>query len=287
MTNKTSVLKIQEIPSGFNPDEYKIDRLWATADDGVKIPISILYKNTTKLDGSAPVYMYGYGSYGIPIEAGFRSSIFSLVDRGFIYVIAHIRGGGEFGQSWYDAAKLLTKKRTFEDFITCAEYLIKENYTKAKNIVIHGGSAGGMLIGACVNMRPDLFHAAVAEVPFVDVLNTMLDESLPLTPLEFKEWGNPKEQQYYDYIKSYCPYSNIKKQSYPHILAISGLNDPRVTYWEAAKWVASLQNMKTDNNLLLLKTDMNAGHAGSSGRFDHLKDIATVFSFILKVFDNK
>ena len=277
-SGKMSVLKIQEIPSGLNSEEYQVERIFAEYDN-VKVPISLVYKK----DGSNPLYLYGYGSYGIAIDPSFRNSAISLIDRGFVFAIAHIRGGDDLGHDWYESAKFLTKKRTFSDFIVAAKVLCKEKYTKAGNIIIAGGSAGGMLIGNVVNECPQLFRAAIAHVPFVDVLNTMLDEKLPLTPGEFNEWGNPKEEKYFDYIKSYSPYENIKAQNYPHILVTAGLSDPRVGYWEAAKWVAKLRDFKTDNNALIFKTNMNFGHQGASGRFDYLQEAAEdlLFAIIL------
>jgi len=278
-------LKVKEVPAGFDHDAYQSQRIFATSPDGTEVPISLVYKKSAfKGDGSNPLYLYGYGSYGVSIPAGFKPQIIPLLDRGFVFAIAHIRGGDEMGYEWYENAKFLTKKRTFEDFIASAEHLIKTNYTSKGNIVIVGRSAGGMLIGVTVNERPDLFKAAVADVPFVDVLNTMLDESLPLTPPEFKEWGNPKEKDFYHYIKSYSPYDNVKAQNYPHMYVSAGISDPRVTYWEPAKWVAKLREYKTDENLLLLETNMDAGHAGASGRFGLYRDIAKEYNFILKVF---
>lgn len=282
--DKLETLKVQEIPSGFNAEEYNVERLYVKTD-GVEVPISLVYKKSLfKKDGSNPVYLYGYGSYGNAIHPSFRSSIFSLVNRGFVYAVGHIRGGDDLGYEWYESAKFLTKKRTFNDFIACAEHLIEEKYTSEKNIIIAGGSAGGMLIGNVINQRPELFKAAIAHVPFVDVLNTMLDETLPLTPGEFKEWGNPKEKDYFDYILSYSPYENVKTQNYPHLFVTAGLSDPRVGYWEPAKWVARLRDTKTDDSLLFMKTNMDYGHGGASGRFDYLKDIAEEFVFITDIF---
>lgn len=279
------LLKVTEIPSGFNPEEYEVKREFAISSDGVKVPISLLYKkNMFRKDGSNPIYLYGYGSYGISITPYFSSKIISLVDRGFIYAIAHIRGGDDLGYDWYESAKFLNKKRTFEDFIACAERLIESRYTSKGNIAICGGSAGGMLVGAAINMRSDLFKAAVMHVPFVDVLNTMMDEKLPLTPGEYKEWGDPKDPIFYEYIKSYCPYSNIKVQDYPHVFITAGLYDPRVTYWEPAKFLCKLREFKKDDNIMLMKTNMSAGHSGKTGRFVHLEEYAEEFAFILKVF---
>ncbi|MFY9589856.1 S9 family peptidase [Rickettsia endosymbiont of Halotydeus destructor] len=282
--DKLSILKVQEIPSGFNPDEYQVERIFAD-NENVRVPITLLYKKSLfKKDGSNPLYLYGYGSYGINMPAAFRNTAISIADRGFVYALAHIRGGDDLGHDWYEAAKFLNKKRTFEDFIRATETLIKEKYTSKGNIVIAGGSAGGMLIGYVINEKPELYKVAIAHVPFVDVLNTMLDESLPLTLLEYKEWGNPKELEYFNYIKSYSPYDNVKPQNYPALFVICGLSDPRVGYWEAAKWVARLRDSKTDDNILLLKTNMEFGHQGASGRFDYLKEAADELVFIFKIF---
>ena len=282
------VKKTQEIPSGYDRNLYKSERVYAPSADGTLIPISLVYRTDKfKKDGSSPLYLYGYGSYGISIDASFGTTRLSLLNRGFVFAIAHIRGGSEMGRQWYDDAKFLTKKNTFTDFIASAEYLIKERFTANGEIVICGGSAGGMLVGNVINQRPELFKAAIAKVPFVDVINTMLDETLPLTVTEFEEWGNPKDPVYYRYMKDYSPYDNVKKQAYPHLLITSGLNDPRVTYWEPAKWVAKLREMKTDQNLLLQHINMDAGHGGASGRYEVLKEIALEFVFILKVFGIK
>ena len=284
-SDKLHILKMQEVPSGFNSNEYKTKRIFAKSGD-VNVPITLLYKKSLfRKDGSNPLYLYGYGSYGHAVPPVFRNSAISLVDRGFIFAIAHIRGGNDLGHDWYEAAKFLTKKRTFEDFVASAQKLIQERYTSKGNIVAVGGSAGGMLIGEVINKSPDLFKAAVAHVPFVDVLNTMLDETLPLTPGEFKEWGNPKEKKYFKYIKSYSPYDNVKAQEYPSIMVTAGLSDPRVGYWEAAKWVARLRDKKINNNLIIFKTNMDYGHSGASSRFDYLKEAADDIVFILKIFD--
>lgn len=281
--SRLSILKVQQIPSGFNPDEYTIKRL--TTKGKTKIPITVLYKTSLfKSDGSNPLYLYGYGAYGISASVGFNITAISLVDRGFVYAISHVRGGDDLGHDWYEAAKFLNKKRTFKDFIASAEQLIADRYTSSGNIIIRGGSAGGMLMGAVMNQRPELFKAVIAHVPFVDVLNTMLDEALPLTPGEFKEWGNPKDPDYFDYIKSYSPYDNVKRQAYPHLMITAGLSDPRVGYWEAAKWLAKLRQYKTDDNWSILKTNMDAGHGGASGRFDYLKEAANDLVFMLAVF---
>jgi oligopeptidase B len=285
MRERTRVLrKTQEVPSGHDPADYVTRRIHAGAHDGEQVPVTLLYRNTTPLDGSAPLWLYGYGSYGISIPAGFNTNILSLADRGFIYAIAHIRGGQEKGRHWYKTGRLEKKTNTFNDFISCAEHLIAAGFTRKGNIVAQGGSAGGMLMGAVANMAPDLFKAIVAEVPFVDVLTTMLDDTLPLTPPEWPEWGNPiKDKGAYETIAAYSPYDRVEAKAYPHILAVGGLTDPRVTYWEPAKWVAKLRELKTGENLLLLKTNMGAGHGGASGRFDRLKEVAFVYAFGMKV----
>jgi oligopeptidase B len=285
MRDRTRVLrKMQEIPSGHDPKAYVTRRVLAPAHDGETIPVTLLYRKEAKLDGSAPLWLYGYGSYGISLPAGFNSNILSLVDRGFIYAMAHIRGGQEKGRRWYKTGKLGQKTNTFRDFIAAGEFLAAQGFTRRGNIVAQGGSAGGMLMGAVANMAPDLFRGIVAEVPFVDVLTTMLDDTLPLTPPEWPEWGNPiADRQAYETIASYSPYDCVEAKAYPHILAVGGLTDPRVTYWEPAKWVAKLRDVKTDGNLLLLKTNMGAGHGGASGRFDRLKEVAFVYAFGLKV----
>ena len=283
-TREREFRKQTEVLGDFSSDKYQSRRVFATAEDGTQIPISLLYAKDTPLDGSAPLYLYGYGSYGIIIDSDFSSVRLSLVDRGYIFAITHVRGGMDLGWDWYEGGKLLNKKNTFTDFIACAEHLIQEGYTTKGNIVSSGGSAGGMLMGAIVNLRPDLFKAVIADVPFVDVLNTMLDDTLPLTTMEYNEWGNPNDPQYYNYIKSYSPYDNVKSQDYPHMLITGGLSDPRVTYWEPTKWAAQLRELKTNDNLLLLKIHMDSGHAGASGRFDRLREVALEYAFILKVF---
>ncbi|RYE06507.1 MAG: S9 family peptidase [Rickettsiaceae bacterium] len=287
--DKLSVLKTQEISSGFASDEYRTERIWADTDnDDIKVPISLFYKKSLmKKDGTNPLYLYGYGAYGIGIATTFRNSAVTLADRGFVFAIAHIRGGNELGQDWYESAKFLNKGRTFADFISSAEHLIAHNYTSKGNIVIWGGSAGGMLVGNVANTRPELFRAVIAHSPFVDILNTMLDDTLPLTPGEFKEWGNPQEKEYFECIKSYDVYGNIKAQQYPAMLINAGISDPRVGYWEAAKWVAKMRALKTDDNILIFKTDMSAGHKGPSGRFDYLKEAADDIVFVFSIFDIK
>jgi oligopeptidase B len=285
MAERTRVLrKTQVVPSGHDPTQYVTRRIQAPAHDGETIPVTLLYRKATPLDGSAPLWLYGYGSYGISIPAAFNTNILSLVDRGFIYAIAHIRGGQEKGRRWYKTGKLAHKMNTFRDFVSAAEHLIAERFTARGQIIAQGGSAGGMLMGVVANLAPELFRGIIAEVPFVDVLTTMLDDTLPLTPPEWPEWGNPIESKAdYERIAAYSPYDRVEAKAYPHILAVGGLTDPRVTYWEPAKWVARLRAVKTDDNLLLLKTNMGAGHGGASGRFDRLKEVAFVYAFGLKV----
>ena len=283
-THEREFRKQTEVLGDFSPDRYETKRVFAPAEDGTLIPISLVYAKETPIDGSAPLYLYGYGSYGIVVDSNFGSARLSLVDRGFIFAVAHVRGGMDLGWDWYEDGKLLKKRNTFTDFIACGEYLVNQNYTEKGRIIASGGSAGGMLIGAVVNLRPDLFKAVVADVPFVDVLNTMLDDTLPLTTMEYNEWGNPQVKDYYDYIKTYSPYDNVQAQDYPHMLITGGISDPRVTYWEPAKWCASLRDSKTDDNLLLLKIHMDSGHGGASGRFDRLKEVALEYAFALKVF---
>jgi len=276
------LMKQQEIPSGHDPENYVTRRVFAESGDGEKVPVSLLYRRGTALDGSAPLLLYGYGSYGHTIPAGFSPSRFSLVDRGAIYAIAHVRGGMAGGWRWYRDGRGRKKRNTFDDFIAAADHLIAESFTGAGRIIAHGGSAGGMLVGAVVNMRPNLFRGILAEVPFVDVLNTMSDADLPLTPPEWPEWGNPiTDAEDFAYIRSYCPYQNVSAKSYPAILATAGLTDPRVTYWEPAKWVARLRAVKTDDNPVLLWTNMTAGHAGAAGRFDKIEEVARVYAFAL------
>jgi oligopeptidase B len=281
VSGKSTLLKQQEIPGGFNPDDYTVERVWAAAADGVKVPMSVVYKKSIKKNGSNPALLYSYGSYGASSDAYFISSFYSLIDRGFVFAIAQIRGGSDMGEQWYEDGKLLNKKNTFTDFIACAEKLIEDKYTASDKLAIMGGSAGGLLVGAVVNMRPDLFNTVVAQVPFVDVINTMLDTSLPLTTQEYEEWGNPNEEEYYKYMLSYSPYDNVKAQNYPNMLVTGGLNDSQVGYQEPAKFVAKLRAMKTDNNVLLLKTNMESGHGGATGRFDALKETAFEVAFIL------
>ncbi len=284
VTRQRTLRKTQEVPSGHEPSDYVTRRVYAPAADGETVPVTLLYRNDTPLDGTAPLLLYGYGSYGISIPASFSTTCLSLVDRGFVYAVAHVRGGKDKGYRWYRLGRREHKANTFRDFIAAANYLTAEKFTSKGNIVAQGGSAGGLLMGAVANMAPDLFRGILAEVPFVDVLTTMLDDTLPLTPPEWPEWGNPiEDRKAYETIAAYSPYDNVSAQAYPHILAIAGLADPRVTYWEPAKWVARLREVKTDDNLLLLKTNMEAGHAGASGRFDRLKEVALNYAFALKI----
>jgi oligopeptidase B len=282
MDTRERVLKKQQIVlGGYDASEYQSERIYATAADDVKVPISLVYRKGTARDGSAPMLLYGYGAYGISMDPSFSSDRLSLLNRGMIYAIAHIRGGADLGKPWHEDGRILKKRNSFTDFIACAEYLIAEKYTSADRLAIMGGSAGGLLMGAVTNMRPDLFAAVVAKVPFVDALNTMLDASLPLTVGEYEEWGNPNEKEFYEYIKSYAPYENVEPKAYPKILITAGLNDPRVSYWEPAKWTAKLRAMKQDDRILLLKTNMGSGHFGSSGRYEYIKETAFDYAFIL------
>jgi len=281
-TGASTLLKQKEVPGGYDPKKYEVEQIYAVASDGVKIPISVLRLKNAKLDGKGPLYLYGYGSYGISIDSFFNSNIFSLVDRGVVTAVAHIRGGGEMGKAWHDAGRMMNKKTTFTDFIACAEDLVKSGYGSKDRLVIEGRSAGGLLMGAVLNMRPDLFHAALVGMPFVDVINTMLDESLPLTVGEFEEWGNPKEKAAFDYMITYSPYDNIAAKAYPNMLVKTSFNDSQVMYWEPAKYVAKMRAMRTDHNILMLKTNLSpAGHGGASGRYDRLKDTAFDYAFIL------
>ena len=280
-TRKATLLKQQEVLGGYDPKQYVTERLWATARDGVRIPLSVVYKKGHRRDGKAPLFLYAYGSYGLGMPANFSSNRISLLDRGFAYVIAHIRGGNEMGERWHDDGMLMKKKNTFNDFIDTAEFLIKEKWTGTDKLVIQGGSAGGLLMGAVVNMRPDLWKAVHAAVPFVDVMNSMMDATLPLTVGEYLEWGNPNEKPAYDYMKSYSPYDNLEKRNYPAMLVTTSFNDSQVMYWEPAKYVARLRTLKTDKNPLLLKTNMGAGHGGSSGRYDRLKEIAFEYAWLM------
>jgi oligopeptidase B len=277
-------IKLQEVPSGHDPARYTVRRIEAPAADGALIPVTLLHRKDLPLDGSAPLLLYGYGAYGITIPPGFSTNRLSLVDRGFVYAIAHIRGGMDKGYRWYRDGKLMQKRHTFTDFIDAARHLIASGYTRQGRIVAHGGSAGGLLMGAVANMAPELFGGIIAEVPFVDTLTTILDPTLPLTPPEWTEWGNPIEDEaVYDYMASYSPYDNVEAKAYPHIFALGGLTDPRVTYWEPAKWIAKLRKLKTDGNLALLRLNMDAGHAGAAGRFHRLEEVALTYAFALKI----
>ena len=278
---KSTLLKQTEVPGGFDRTNYTSERVFATASDGTRIPMSLVYRKGVKLDGSAPLLLYAYGSYGISIPPTFSSSRLSLLDRGVIFAIAHIRGGGELGEEWRQAGRMMNKMNTFTDFIAAAETLVKKKYTSSDRLVIEGGSAGGLLMGAVSNMRPDLFKAVVSHVPFVDVLNTMLDATLPLTTSEYIEWGNPNEKPAYEYMKTYSPYDNVAKKNYPATLVKVSLNDSQVPYWEGAKLVAKLRAMKTDSNPLLLKVNFGAGHGGASGRYDALREVAFDYAFML------
>ena len=275
------LLQQQEVLGDFNPNNYQSERIFATAEDGTQIPISLVYQKGIKKTKNTPLLLYGYGSYGYTISPNFSSMRLSLLNRGFIYAIAHIRGGQYMGRDWYENGKMLNKKNTFADYIASAKHLIQENYTSSKHLYAMGGSAGGLLMGAVINMAPELFNGVIAAVPFVDVVTTMLDESIPLTTFEYDEWGNPNQKEYYEYIKSYSPYDNVEINSYPNILVTTGLHDSQVQYWEPAKWVAKLRQYRTNDNLLLLHTNMETGHGGSSGRFESLKELAMKYAFFL------
>jgi len=282
-SRKWELKKQEEVLGGFNSDDYETKRLFAKADDGTEIPVSIVYKKGIKLDGHNPCMLTGYGAYGISSEPYFSKARLSLLNRGFVYGKAHVRGGGEMGRQWYFDGKLLNKMNTFTDFINSAEYLIKENYTSKDNLVVYGGSAGGLLMGAITNMRPDLFEIVIGGVPFVDVMTTMMDETIPLTVVEYDEWGNPNEKDYYDYMLAYSPYDNVEAKDYPNILIEGGLNDTRVMYWEPTKWTAKLRALKTDDNRLLLKTNMGAGHGGQSGRYESIREIGFEYAFMFDI----
>ncbi|MGB0914690.1 MAG: S9 family peptidase [Crocinitomicaceae bacterium] len=283
MDSKEQELKKQAevMDDNFSPDNYNSERMFAEVRDGVKVPISLVYKKGMKKDGKAPLLLYAYGSYGSSMDAYFSSVRLSLLDRGFVFAIAHIRGGQEMGRHWYEDGKLLKKKNTFNDFIDCGKYLIDNKYTSEEHLYAQGGSAGGLLMGAIINMEPELWNGVIAQVPFVDVVSTMLDESIPLTTGEFDEWGNPKNKEYYDYIKSYSPYDNIEKKAYPNLLITTGYWDSQVQYWEPAKWIAKLREYKTDNNLLMMHCNMDVGHGGASGRFERYKETALEYAFLL------
>ena len=280
-TKEKTLKKQQEVVGGHNPEDYQVERVWATARDGAKVPMSIVYKKGFKKDGNSPVLQYGYGSYGSSVPPGFSSTRLSLLDRGFAFAIAHIRGSSTLGRKWYEDGKMFKKKNTFNDFIDCSRFLIEENYTSSEHLYAYGGSAGGLLMGAIVNMNPELYNGVMAAVPFVDIMSTMWDESIPLTTGEFDEWGNPKNLESYEYMMSYSPYDNVTEQDYPNMLITTGLFDSQVQYWEPAKWLAKLRDMKTDDNLLIMETNMDAGHGGASGRFEKYKTTALQYSFLL------
>ena len=281
------MLKEQEVlDKNFDKENYTEERLWATAPDGVQVPISVIYRKGIEKNGNNPLLLYGYGSYGVTINPYFSTARLSLLDRGFIYAIAHIRGGEYVGRQLYEEGKLLKKKNTFTEFIACSEYLIEQGYTSPAYLFAEGGSAGGLLMGAVVNMAPQLYKGVIASVPFVDVVTTMMDESIPLTTGEYDEWGNPNEQEYYEYMLSYSPYDQVKAQAYPAMYVSTGLHDSQVQYWEPAKWVAKLRELKTDNHPLYLDTNMDAGHGGASGRFEALKETAKEYSFLLSMVKN-
>lgn len=283
-TKSKEVLKQQEVLGGkFSPDNYTSERIMVPARDGVQVPVSIVYKKGFKRDGNSPVLLYAYGSYGYSMDPTFSSIRLSLLDRGFAFAIAHIRGGQEMGRDWYEDGKLLKKKNTFNDFIDCGKYLVSNKYTSADHLYAQGGSAGGLLMGAIANMEPELWNGVIAQVPFVDVISTMLDESIPLTTGEFDEWGNPKEKEYYDYIKSYSPYDNIEAKAYPNLLITTGYWDSQVQYWEPAKWIAKLRELKTNDNQLLMRCNMEVGHGGASGRFERYKEVALTYAFMLQL----
>jgi oligopeptidase B len=288
MKNQTKeIKKEQEVLGGkFDKNNYKSERVWATARDGKKIAISLVYHKDTELNKNTPLLQYAYGSYGYTISDGFSSTRLSLLDRGFVYAVAHIRGGQYLGREWYNDGKMMNKKNTFFDFIDCSKYLINNKYTSAKHLYAMGGSAGGLLVGAVSNLNPELYNGIIAAVPFVDVISTMLDESIPLTTGEFDEWGNPKEKEAYDYMLSYSPYDQVTPKEYPNMLVTTGYFDSQVQYWEPAKWVAKLRELKTDKNTLLLHTNMDVGHGGASGRFDALKETAIDYTFLLAL-ENK
>jgi len=284
-TKDTRIVKVKEVPF-YNKELYEVERIYSTSHDGVKIPMSLIYKKElfTK-DGTNPVYLYGYGSYGHTVDPDFRVTILPLLDRGFVYVIGHVRGGSFLGYDWYEGGKMKTKMNTFLDFISCAEHLISNNYTNMNGITIEGASAGGLLVGASMTMRPDLFRTVIANVPFVDVLNTMSDPLIPLTTQEWEQWGNPNQKEYYEYIKKYCPYTNIKSDNYPNVLALAGLNDPRVPYWEPAKFVSKLRHFNKSDSLILLKTEMSQGHFGGMDRYQYLREKAFNDAYILKTYN--
>lgn len=280
-SRELTLLKRRQIPVGFDPQDYVAERCWAPVRDGTEVPVTLIYRKGLEITAATPLLVYGYGAYGDTMDPYFSSSRFSLIDRGFVYAVAHIRGGGLLGQDWYEAGKFFNKKNTFTDFIDVTEWLHAQGYSCSGRTAMMGGSAGGLLMGAVLNMRPDLYAVCVAQVPFVDVVTTMLDPSIPLTTLEYDEWGNPEDEAYYRYMLEYSPYDNVKAQAYPNLLVEAGLNDSRVQYWEPSKWVAKLRTTKTDDNLLLLKVNMDAGHGGASGRYEYIKEVAFEYAFIL------
>ncbi len=280
-TRERTLLKEQPVLGGYDRYAYTSERIHARAPDGAAVPVSLVYRKGARRDGTAPCLLTGYGAYGFPMPITFSSNRLPLLDRGVVYAVAHVRGGGDLGKPWHDGGRMMRKKNTFTDFIACAELLIREGYTSAARLAIEGGSAGGLLMGAVANIRPDLFRVVISRVPFVDVINTMLDETLPLTVAEFEEWGNPKKKEEYDYIESYCPYTNLGSKAYPAMLVKTSFNDSQVMYWEPAKYVAKLRTLQTGSALVLLKTNMAAGHGGASGRYDHLREIAFDDAFLL------
>ncbi len=282
-TSEVVLVKQQEVLGGFDPANYETRRMFVSARDGIQVPVTLLFRKGMEKNGNNPLLLYGYGSYGASMSPRFSSNIISLVDRGFIYAIAHIRGGQEMGRQWYEDGKLLKKKNTFNDFIDIADFLVTENYTRPEKLFASGGSAGGLLMGAVINMRPELFKGVIAAVPFVDVVTTMLDETIPLTTAEYDEWGNPNNKEYYDYMLSYSPYDNVRAQAYPNLLVTSGLHDSQVQYWEPTKWVAKLRQYNTGDNMILLYTNMEAGHGGASGRFRRLREVAREYAFLLEL----
>jgi oligopeptidase B len=278
---RRTLLKREEVQAGFDQNNYVTERLWAAAHDGIKVPVSVVYRKGEPAKSARPLLQYGYGSYGLSSDAYFNPFVISLLDRGFVYAIAHIRGGQEMGRQWYDDGKLMKKKNTFRDFISVTEHLVKSGYADPKRVYAMGGSAGGLLMGAVMNMRPDLYHGMVAMVPFVDVVTTMLDDTIPLTTFEYDEWGNPNEQAAHEYMLSYSPYDQVEKKAYPHLLVTTGLHDSQVQYWEPAKWVARLRTRKTDHNLVLMRTNMDAGHGGASARYQYYEEVARIYAFLL------
>lgn len=280
-SRRATLLKRREVKGGYDPERYATERIFATAGDGTRVPISLVRRKDVPRDGSAPLYLYGYGAYGLPLPVAFSSTRVSLLDRGVVCAVAHVRGGGELGKRWHDDGRMMRKRNTFTDFVACAEHLVAGGWGARERLVIEGASAGGLLVGAVLNLRPDLFRAALLQVPFVDVVNTMLDETLPLTVGEFEEWGNPKKKDEYAYIRSYCPYSNLERRDYPAMLVRTSFHDSQVMYWEPAKYVARLRTLRTDDRPLLLETNMDAGHGGSSGRYDRLRELAFDYAFVL------